>query len=319
MLAAVHHAEVVAHRVGEPFGTLVLALAVTVIEVALIVSLMLAAGEAAAALARDTIFAAIMIILNGMVGLCLLVGGSRHGEQIFGLYGVNAALATLATMAVVTLVLPNTTTTIAGPMYSASQLALIAVASLVLYASFVLVQTVRHRDYFLPQGHAAQDAEAHAVPPNTRAAALSAALLLACLGAVVLLAKAIAPTIEAAIDAAGAPKAVVGIIIAAIVLLPESLAALQAARVNRLQTSLNLALGSALASIGLDHSSGRRGHPRDRLDAGARARSQRDGASGFDTSRRDAVPRHRSNDHSARRRPSRDLRRLPVHDGRALI
>jgi Ca2+:H+ antiporter len=251
VLAAVHHAEVVAHRVGEPFGTLVLALAVTVIEVALIVSLMLASGDAATALARDTIFAAIMIILNGMVGLCLLVGGSRHGEQAFGLYGVNAALATLATMAVITLILPNTTTTIAGPMYSASQLVLIAVVSLVLYGSFVLVQTIRHRDYFLPHGHAERDAEAHAVPPGTLVAALSAALLLACLGAVVLLAKALSPAIEAAIDAAGAPKAVVGIIIAAIVLLPESLAALRAARFNRLQTSLNLALGSALASIGL--------------------------------------------------------------------
>jgi Ca2+:H+ antiporter len=251
VLAAVHHAEVVAHRVGEPFGTLVLALAVTVIEVALIVSMMLASGDAAAALARDTIFAAIMIILNGMVGLCLLVGGSRHGEQAFGLYGVNAALATLATMAVRTLILPNTTTTIAGPMYSASQLVLIAVVSLVLYGSFVLVQTIRHRDYFLPQGHAEHDAAAHAVPPRTLVAALSAALLLACLGAVVLLAKALSPTIEAAISAAGAPKAVVGIIIAAIVLLPESLAALRAARSNRLQTSLNLALGSALASIGL--------------------------------------------------------------------
>ena len=152
MLAAVHHAEVVAHRVGEPFGTLVLALAVTMIEVALIVSLMLAGGDAAAALARDTIFAAIMIILNGMVGLCLLVGGSRHGEQAFGLYGVNAALATLAALAVITLVLPNATTTVAGPVYSASQLALVAVASLFLYGAFVLVQTVRHRDYFLPEG-----------------------------------------------------------------------------------------------------------------------------------------------------------------------
>jgi Ca2+:H+ antiporter len=251
VLAAVHHAEVVAHRIGEPFGTLVLALAVTVIEVALIVSVMLASGDAAAALARDTIFAAIMIILNGMVGLCLLVGGSRHGEQAFGLYGVNAALATLATMAVITLILPNTTTTIAGPMYSASQLVLIAVVSLILYGSFVLVQTIRHRDYFLPQGHAEHDAEAHAVPPSTLVTALSAALLLACLGAVVLLAKALSPAIEIAIDAAGAPKAVVGIIIAAIVLLPESLAALRAARFNRLQTSLNLALGSALASIGL--------------------------------------------------------------------
>ena len=251
VLAAVHHAEVVAHRVGEPFGTLVLALAVTVIEVALIVSLMLAGGEATAALARDTIFAAIMIILNGMVGLCLLVGGSRHGEQAFGLYGVNAALATLATMAVTTLVLPNATTTIAGPIYSASQLALIAVVSLVLYGTFVLIQTVRHRDYFLPEGRAARDTEAHAAPPSTPVALLGAALLLACLGAVVLLAKALSPTIEAAIGATGAPKALVGIIIAAIVLLPESLAALKAARFNRLQTSLNLALGSALASIGL--------------------------------------------------------------------
>ncbi|HKV00012.1 MAG TPA: ionic transporter y4hA [Vineibacter sp.] len=251
VLAAVHHAEVVAHRVGEPFGTLVLALAVTVIEVALIVSMMLAGGEATAALARDTIFAAVMIILNGMVGVCLLAGGSRHGEQVFGLYGVNAALATLATMAVLILVLPNATTTIAGPVYSTSQLALIAVVSLVLYGGFVLIQTVRHRDYFLPEGHAAHDADAHAAPPSARVAAISGALLLACLIAVVLLAKALAPTIEQAVDSAGAPKAVVGIIIATIVLLPESLAALKAARFNRLQTSLNLALGSALASIGL--------------------------------------------------------------------
>jgi Ca2+:H+ antiporter len=251
VLAAVHHAEVVAHRVGEPFGTLVLALAVTVIEASLIVSLMLAGGEAAVTLARDTIFAAVMLILNGMVGLFLLTGGSRHGEQAFGLYGVNAALATLATMAVIILVLPNTTTTIAGPIYSTSQLVLIAIACIVLYGAFVLVQTVRHRDYFLPQGEAARDAEAHAKPPSTPAAAISGALLLACLGAVVLLAKALSPTIEATVDAAGAPKAVVGIIVAAIVLLPESLAALKAAHFNRLQTSLNLALGSALATIGL--------------------------------------------------------------------
>lgn len=251
VLAAVHHAEVVAHRIGEPYGTLVLALAVTVIEVALIVSLMLIGGEATAALARDTVFAAIMIILNGMVGLSLLVGGSRHGEQTFGLYGVNASLATLATMAVLTLVLPNTTTSIAGPVYAPSQLVLVAAGSLILYGVFVLVQTVRHRDYFLPQGDAASDEEAHAAPPSRRAAWISGVLLLACLGAVVLLAKALAPSIEAIVDAAGAPKAVVGVVIAAIVLLPESLAALRAARADRLQTSINLALGSALASIGL--------------------------------------------------------------------
>jgi Ca2+:H+ antiporter len=251
VLAAVHHAEVVAHRVGEPFGTLVLALAVTVIEVGLIVSLMLAGGEVTAALARDTIFAAIMIILNGMIGLCLLVGGSRHGEQSFGLYGVNAALATLAALSVITLVLPNTTTTTEGPIYSSSQLALIAVVSLILYGAFVLVQTVRHRDYVLPAGDSAHDEDAHAAPPSTSIAAVSGVLLLICLVAVVLLAKSLAPAIEARVIAAGAPKALVGIIIAAIVLLPESLAALKAARVDRLQTSINLALGSALASIGL--------------------------------------------------------------------
>lgn len=250
VLAAVHHAEVIAHRVGEPYGTLLLALSITIIEVALIVVLMLAGGPSTAALARDTVFAAVMIILNGIIGLCLLLGASRHGEQSFGLYGVNASLATLAAIVVLTLVLPNYTTTTPGPVYSASQLGFIAVVSLVLYGTFVLVQTVRHRDYFLlPAG--SSDEETHAPPPTNRAAWLSLALLLASLVAVVLLAKSLAPTIEAAVAAAGAPPALVGIIIAALVLLPEGLAALRAARANRLQTSMNLALGSALASIGL--------------------------------------------------------------------
>jgi Ca2+:H+ antiporter len=250
VLAAVFHAEVVAHRVGEPYGTLVLAVAVTAIEVALIVSLMIAGGAETTGLARDTVFAAVMIILNGMVGLCLLAGGSRHGEQTFGQYGVSASLATLAAIAVLTLVLPNYTTTTPGPAYSNSQLAFIAVVSLVLYGTFVLVQTVRHRGYFLPEG-AANDEEVHAAPPPAKLAWISGALLLACLGSVVLLAKMLAPTLEAAVVGAGAPKALVGIIIAAVVLLPEGIAAYQAARANRLQTSLNLALGSALASIGL--------------------------------------------------------------------
>jgi Ca2+:H+ antiporter len=250
VLAAVFHAEVVAHRVGEPYGTLVLAVAVTAIEVALIVSLMIAGGEAAAGLARDTVFAAVMIILNGMVGLCLLAGGSRHGEQSFGLHGVSAALTTLTAIAVLTLILPNYTTTTPGPFYSRSQLAFIAVVSLLLYGTFVLVQTVRHRDYFLPEEEA-DAGEAHAAPPPARMAWASGALLLACLGSVVLLAKALAPTLEAAVHAAGAPESLVGIVIAAVVLLPEGIAAFQMARANRLQTSLNLALGSALASIGL--------------------------------------------------------------------
>lgn len=250
ILAAVFHAEVVAHRVGEPYGTLVLALAVTAIEVALIVSLMITGGEAASGLARDAVFASVMIILNGMVGICLLSGGRRHGEQSFGLFGVSAALATLAAISVLTLVLPNYTTTTVGPVYSASQLMFIAVVSLVLYGTFVMIQTVKHRDYFLP-AEAAADEAVHAQPPSNQTAVLSAVLLLACLGSVVLLAKTLSPSLEAAVLEMGAPQTLVGIIIAAVVLLPESIAAYQAARANRLQTSLNLALGSALASIGL--------------------------------------------------------------------
>jgi len=250
VLAAVFHAEVVAHRIGEPYGTLVLAVAVTAIETALIVSLMIAGGAAAGGLARDTVFAAVMIILNGMVGLCLLAGGARHREQVFGLQGVSAALTTLAAIAVLTMVLPNFTTTRPGPEYSAGQLVFIAVVSGVLYGTFVLVQTVRHRDYFLPEAGAA-DEHAHATRPSAKLAWMSGAWLLACLGGVVLLAKLLSPAVEAAVEAAGAPKSLVGIIIAGVVLLPEAIAAFQAARANRLQTSLNLALGSALAGIGM--------------------------------------------------------------------
>ncbi|MBP1203582.1 Ca2+:H+ antiporter [Duganella sp. 1411] len=249
VLAAVFHAEVVAHKIGEPYGTLVLAVAVTAIEVALIVSLMIAGGAETTGLARDTVFAAVMLILNGMVGICLLAGGGRHGEQTFTLSGVSAALTTLAAISVLTMVLPNYTTTTPGPFYSGSQLIFIAVVSLVLYGTFVFVQTVRHRDYFLPADGGGEDA--HAPVPPAKLAWMSGALLLVCLGGVVLLAKSLSPALEAAVLRMGAPKALVGIIIAAVVLLPEGIAAYQAARANRLQTSLNLALGSALASIGL--------------------------------------------------------------------
>ncbi len=249
VIAAVHHAEVVAHRVGEPFGTLVLAIAVTVIEVSLIVSLMLSDSGDASTLARDTVFAAIMIILGGIIGLCLLAGGVRHHEQKFTLRGVSAAMSVLAAMAILSLVLPNYTSTTAGPSYSPSQLIFVAVVSLILYGSFVAVQTVSHRDYFLPAADLPSDA--HAEPPTNRAAWTSFGVLLVALVAVVLLAKGLAPTIEAAVIGAGLPLAVVGVAIAALVLCPESLAAWRAAKRNRLQTSLNLALGSALATIGL--------------------------------------------------------------------
>lgn len=250
VIAAVHHAEVIAHRVGEPFGTLVLAIAVTIIEVSLIVSLMLAGGSDTSALARDTVFAAVMIILTGMIGLCLLAGGARYGEQVFGRYGVSSALVTLVAITMLTLILPNFTTSIPGPYYSNSQLIFVAVISLVLYGTFVLVQAVRHRDYFLPPS-AETDEEIHAAPPTNRAALISAGLLLLCLGVVVLLAKTLSPTIEKGVMNIGAPKSLVGIIVAFVILLPEGFAAVRAARKNRLQTSLNLSLGSALASIGL--------------------------------------------------------------------
>jgi Ca2+:H+ antiporter len=251
VLAAVHHAELIAHRSGEPFGTFILAVAVTIIEVGLILTLMSAAGPDAATLARDTVFAAVMIILNGLVGLCILIGAIRHREQTFQQVGVSASLATLSALTVLTLVLPNFTVTEPGPIYAPSQLAFVAIVSFLLYATFVSVQTVRHRDYFLPPAVLAADEDAHADPPSNRATMLSAVLLVACLGAVVLLAKTLASPIEAAVAAAGAPRTLVGVIIAALVLLPESLAAVRAARANRLQTSLNLGLGSALATIGL--------------------------------------------------------------------
>ncbi len=250
VIAAVHHAEVVAHRVGEPFGTLVLAVAITIIEVALIVSMMLTGGVEKAALPRDTIFAAVMIIANGVIGLCLLVGGMRHHEQSFHLEGANSALAALVAMSTLSLVLPAFTTSTPGATYSVPQLAFAALASLALWAAFVFIQTVRHRDYFLPPVGAA-DEEAHAPPPSVRMAWASFALLLVSLVAVVGLAKVLSPSIEAAVDAAGAPETVVGIAIAMLVLLPETWAAVRAANADRLQTSLNLALGSAMASIGL--------------------------------------------------------------------
>lgn len=249
VVVAVHHAEVVALRVGEPFGTLILALAVTVIEVSLIVSIMLSGGATASTLARDTVFATVMIICNGVVGLCLLMGALRHRVLAFRVEGTNQALSVLATLTVLTLVLPTFTTSTPGPTLSLSQLVFVGVVSLTLYGVFVFVQTVRHRGYFLPPEVEPQDSQS--APPSPSVALASLALLFLCLVAVVGLAKVLAPTIEAAVEAASAPHAVVGIAIALMVLLPETLAAVRAALRDRMQTSFNLALGSALATIGL--------------------------------------------------------------------
>ncbi|MGW4891610.1 calcium:proton antiporter [Kitasatospora sp. NPDC004240] len=253
VLAAVHHAEVIAHRVGEPFGSLVLAVAVTVIEVALIVTLMADGGDKAATLARDTVFAAVMITCNGILGLSILVAAVKYRVAVFNAEGTGAALACVGTLATLSLVLPTFTTTSPGPQFSTSQLIFAAVASLVLYGLFVTTQTLRHRDYFLPvtpEGEVLEEDD-HADPPTGRAALISLLLLGAALVSVVGLSKGVSPTIESAVQSAGLPNSVVGVVIALLVLLPETIAALRAAVRNRVQTSLNLALGSALASIGL--------------------------------------------------------------------
>jgi Ca2+:H+ antiporter len=248
VFSAVHHAEVVAHRIGEPFGTLVLAVAVTVIEVALIVSIMLSGGADKEALARDTVFAAIMICCNGIVGLCLLVGGIRHYEQRFQVQGAGAALTVLCAMSILTMVLPNYATSVPGPGLANSQLVFAGIIALVLYMVFVFIQTIRHRDYFLVDN---ANEDVHPDLPSNSIAYASLALLIFSLLAVVGLAKTLSPVVESGVERMGAPAAVVGIVIAALVLLPEGLAALRNAKANRLQTSLNLALGSVLASIGL--------------------------------------------------------------------
>jgi len=250
VVVAVHHAEVVAHRVGEPLGTLVLALAVTTIETALILSMMIAGGADMAALPRDSIYAAVMIICTGVVGMCVLLGGLAHREQTFRVEGAGAGLAALIVMSTLTLVLPVFTTSTSGGTYTTSQLAFAAVSSAALWAIFIFVQTVRHRDYFIPATDVA-DVDVHAEPPTAGKAWLSFGLLLVSLVAVVGLAKMLSPAIEHAVEAANAPRAVVGIVIAALVLLPETWAAVRAARADRLQSSMNLAIGSALACIGL--------------------------------------------------------------------
>ena len=250
VIASVHHAEVVAHRLGEPMGTVVLSLCVTVIEVALISTVMLSGAPGAASLPRDTIFSVIMITCGGVIGLSLIIGAGRHREQAFNVLGSNASLATLAAMTTLALVLPTFTTSSAGPTYTTSQLVFASVASLSLWGGFVFVQTVRHRDYFVPIKDRANP-NVHAPRPSVAQAMASFGALLAALVAVVGLAHQVSPSIETVVDQANLPKSVISVAIALLTLLPEAWAAIRAALANRIQTSLNLALGSALASIGL--------------------------------------------------------------------
>jgi Ca2+:H+ antiporter len=246
VFAAVHHAEMIAHRIGEPFGTLLLTLSVTIIEVALIATLMLGEHEVPT-LARDTVFAVVMIVCNGLVGVCIFIGGLRYREQDFQLTGANLYLSVLFVMATISLVMPNYTLTTPGPVYSEAQLEFVSVVTILLYGVFLYIQTVRHRDYFVGQSGGKDEG----ILVSGGVLGLSVALLLVSLCGVVLLAKKFSLVVDAAAAAIGAPPAFAGVVVALLILLPESVSAVDAARKNDLQKSINLALGSSLATIGL--------------------------------------------------------------------
>lgn len=256
VISGVHHAEVVALRVGEPFGSLILAVAVTIIEVGMIVSLMISSPEQSTTLARDTVFSALMIILNGIVGVSLIVKALRKGTAVFKPEGVAGALAAVAVLTTLSLVLPSLTTSTPGPTYTPLQLIFAAVSALVIYLLFVFVQTIRHRDFFLPPSAATGTVEVipetvHSPPPSKRQTRTSLAFLLVALLSVVGLAKTTSPLLTSVVVDSGLPITLVAVSIAALVLLPESIAAVRAAYFGRSQISLNLAYGSAMASIGL--------------------------------------------------------------------
>jgi Ca2+:H+ antiporter len=248
VLSAVHHAEVIAHRIGQPFGTLVLALSITIIEVSLIISLMVMDGPDASSLARDTVFAAVMIILNGMIGLSILVGSIKFKEQSFGLRGISSALTILVVISVLTLILPNYTVSIPGPFYTNKQLFFVAITTIVLYLTFLLVQNFRHKDHFLDVDETEKIVE---VKPSMKQVRMSMLMLCVCLVGVVFLAESLSPGLHYFVESIGAPISLVGVIIACVILLPEGISAFKAAQKNQLQKSLNLSIGSALASVGL--------------------------------------------------------------------
>lgn len=250
VMSAVHHSEIVAHRVGEPFGTIILAVSITIIEVAIIVSLMITGGEEYAAFARDTVYAAVMLILNGIVGLSLFIGARRYHTQTFSPHSVKIALVSLISIVAFTLILPSFTSSEPGPYYTEVQLLFEFFACIAIYASFIFAQSVKHREYFITTNGDEQNKH-EASPVSNKSLLISLVFLLISLTIVVLLAKSLSHPIEDVIVDRGLPKSLVGIIIAAVILLPEGIAAVSAAINNKLQTSLNLALGSAIASIGL--------------------------------------------------------------------
>jgi Ca2+:H+ antiporter len=244
--AVVRHADCLAEIFGEPFGTLILTFAITAIEVLMIAAVMLT-GPKESTLARDTMFAVVMIVFNGMAGIALLVGGLRYHEQTYNLQGANAFLAVIVPLAVLGLVLPNFTSA-PGPTFSTLHEGFLMLMSVGLYAVFLAIQTLRHRHYFVTRDEIEEQ-----VPPLTdlRPAAYHGTLLVLYIVPIVLLSKKVAVPIDYGVRVLDASSALVGMLVAVLVLAPESLAAVRAALANQMQRSINLLLGSVLASISL--------------------------------------------------------------------
>ncbi len=249
---AVHNAEVIAKRIGPSLGTLVLALSVTVIEVVFIINMMRQSSASAPTIARDTVFAALMILTNGVVGVSIWLGGLKHKELGFQTVGTSSLMGVLVTLTVLTMVLPNYTVSTTGPTFTSSQLIFVSIASIMIYLSLIWAQTKSHKSYFasLTQNEYLLLEKKKYVPSRLQAT-LSFVRLLFSLVAVIGLAKILSPTIEEGLRVFNAPPSFIGIVIALLVLAPETLSALNAAKANQLQTTLNLALGSGAASIAL--------------------------------------------------------------------
>jgi len=249
-VSGVRHADCLAVKWGEPYGTLVLTLSAISIEVVVVSTAMLH-GENNPTLGRDAVFAVIMIALNGFVGLCLLVGGLRYREQHYNLQGVNSYLNVIMTLAVLGLILPNFTTTTRGPTFSTEQQIFLIVMSLLLYGIFLLIQTTRHRRYFIDSKHAGVEASSAHHSLRVRSTGFHSAMLLLYLVTVILLAKKFAIPLDNSIEKFGLPQEFGGTMIAVLVLAPEGIGAIEAALANELQRSINILLGSVLATIGL--------------------------------------------------------------------
>jgi Ca2+:H+ antiporter len=249
-ICVVRHADCLAIKWGEPYGTLILTLSAITIEVVMISTATLH-GANNPTLGRDAIFGVVMIALNGLVGLSLLLGGLRHREQHYNLQGVNSYLNVIMALAVLGLVLPNFTTSTSGPTFSTGQEIFLIVMSLLLYAIFLLIQTMRHRRYFMESEDVVMAANSAHHPLRMHSTAFHAAMLLVYLIAVILLAEKFAIPLDNSIEKFGMPQAFGGAIIAALVLSPEGLGAIRASLANQLQRSINILLGSVLATIGL--------------------------------------------------------------------